>query len=248
MFSIDLNADLGEGLDTDALLMPYITSANIACGFHAGDAATMKATVAMAAEFGVAIGAHPGFDDIENFGRIEKHLSPLELVALLNQQLYALKKICTEMCTAMQHVKPHGALYNMSAKDPELAKTIAETVFAFDPALRLIGLSGSYSISEAEKIGLTTASEVFADRTYQNDGSLTPRNQINALITDTDAALQQVLKMVLEKRVTAVDGHSILVKAETICVHGDGPHAIAFVKAIHAGLEAAHITIKSLGK
>ena len=133
-------------------------------------------------------------------------------------------------------------------KDPELAKTIAETVFAFDPALRLIGLSGSYSISEAEKAGLTTASEVFADRTYQNDGSLTPRNQINALITDTDAALQQVLKMVLEKRVTAVDGHSILVKAETICVHGDGPHAIAFVKAIHAGLEAAHITIKSLGK
>ena len=248
MFSIDVNADLGEGLDTDALLIPYITSANIACGFHAGDATTMKATVAMAAEFGVAIGAHPGFDDKDNFGRIEKQVSPIELVALLNEHLYALKKICTEMGTTMQHVKPHGALYNMSAKDPELAKTIAETVFAFDPALRLIGLSGSYSISEAEKAGLTTSSEVFADRTYQKDGSLTPRNQKNALITDTDKALKQVLEMVLEKKVTSIEGHSIFVKAETICVHGDGPHAVAFVKAIRAGLQTAQITIKSLGK
>ena len=246
MQTIDLNCDMGEGLNTDAKIMPYISSANIACGYHAGDETIMKQTISLAIQHNVAIGAHPGFADIANFGRIEMQLPLNEVYQLITEQVLLLQNIAASLGTKLNHVKPHGALYNMSARDPLLANTIAKAVYKIDPKLVLFGLSGSHSITEAKKAGLVTASEVFADRTYTDTGSLTPRTQPNALIVSGDAALLQVVKMIAQKIVTSVSGKEVAIIAETVCIHGDGIHAVSFAKTIYQSLQQKNIGIQSI--
>ncbi len=242
---VDLNCDLGEGMNTDEQIIPLISSANIACGFHAGDVDTMKRTIACCLQHGVAIGAHPSWPDKENFGRKEMRLSTGELATILTEQLNILSQLAKEQGSKLHHVKPHGALYNQSAKDKTIAATIAKAVKDFDASLVLFGLSGSYSITEAEKLGLKTASEVFADRTYLDDGSLTPRFQPNALIEDESKAVEQALQMITQQTVTSTTGKNISLIADTICIHGDGANAIAFAKAISLALKQNHIDIKT---
>jgi UPF0271 protein len=232
----DINCDMGEGVGNEADLMPFISSANIACGYHAGDANTMHATVELAVQYGVAIGAHPSFHDRENFGRTAMQLEPAEVYDLVSQQLYILNETVGGFGTVMKHVKPHGALYNMSAKDTVLAAAIARAIKDFDAQLILFGLSGSCSISTAKELGLQTAEEVFADRTYRDDGSLTPRSQPGAMIATAAEAVKQVLQMVNEKMVTTTSGKIIPVSADTICIHGDGAHAIEFAKAVYTAI------------
>lgn len=224
---------MGEGIGNDELIMPFIHSANIACGYHAGDAATMQQTVELCLKYKVAIGAHPSFFDRENFGRTEMKLEQEEIYDLISQQLFILNETVAGFDTKLLHVKPHGALYNMSAKDSLLAKTIARAVKDFDASLIVVGLSGSYSVSEAKALGLKSANEVFADRSYQDDGSLTPRSQSNAIIDDTEKVVQQVVQMINEGTVTTISGKKIPIVAETICIHGDGKQAVDFAKAIH---------------
>jgi UPF0271 protein len=248
MFSIDLNCDMGEFTDEasiarDAALMDYVSSVNIACGGHAGDEATMRRTVENAIAKSVAIGGHPGYDDRQNFGRVALSLSDDEIFDLVSHQVWSLKKITEELGGKLHHVKPHGALYNQAAKDLALAEMIARAVTAVDPTLILYGLSGSYLISEAEKLGLKTASEVFADRTYQADGSLTPRIHPNALITDVAQSLAQTEYLTTNQRVATVTGETISLKAETICIHGDGEHALEFARAINEFLTKKNIRI-----
>ena len=235
---------MGEGIGKDELLMPFISSANIACGYHAGDATTINQTIALCIKYNVSIGVHPSFYDKDNFGRIEMNLLVDDLYDLILQQLIIFKKASDSLGQKITHVKPHGALYNMSAKDAGMANVIAKAVLDFDSSLVLFGLSGSHSISEAKAIGLKTASEVFADRTYQDDGSLTPRSQPNALIEDAGKAVQQVLQMVKEKTVTTVSGKVIPVVAQTICIHSDGKHATVFAKKIYEHLKQNNIEIK----
>lgn len=242
--SIDINCDLGEGCGNDAALMRYISSANIACGFHAGNADTMRRTVALAIENDVAIGAHPSFPDRENFGRTEMSLPYAQISEIVSEQINSLQQTCKEMGTNLHHVKPHGALYNMAVKDRELAKAIVKGVSATDKKLVFFGLPKSFMISEAESAGLRTASEVFADRTYQQDGTLTPRSQPNALIDDVDTCIEHVLRMVRDQTVIAADGIVVPIKAETICIHGDGAHAVEFAAAIHKALTSKGIDIK----
>ena len=237
---------MGEGCPNDAELMKYVSSANIACGYHAGDAATMRQTVETAIEKDVAIGAHPGYPDRENFGRIAMQMSPNQVFEIVTEQIAALNEIVVNAGKKLSHVKPHGDLYNQSAHDAELAAAIAEAVFDFDPNLILFGLSGSVSINEAEKLGCNTASEVFADRTYQPDGSLTPRNLPNALIHDTDKAVSQVLQMVRMQTVTTLTGEAIPIRADTICIHGDGENAVEFAIAISQALKNNGIEIRHL--
>jgi 5-oxoprolinase (ATP-hydrolysing) subunit A len=246
MFSIDLNCDLGEGMPNDAALMPYLSSANIACGFHAGDEKTIRATVELAIKNNVAVGAHPGFPDKSNFGRRELSFSPGEIYNIVADQINILEKICKEQGGTLHHVKPHGALYNMAARNGEIAHAIAWAVFDASKQAVLYGLSGSASILEAKNVGLMTASEVFADRTYQDDGSLTPRSETNALIEDEEASLQQVLQMITRKTVTTVNNKTIPITAETICLHGDGSHAVQFARSIHETLAKNNIIIKSI--
>ncbi len=238
MKSIDLNCDLGEGAGHDAELMPLITSANIACGGHAGDAATMRATVTLAQKHGIAIGAHPGFADRENFGRRELALLPAEIFALVKDQVMALRAF-----TALRHVKPHGALYNLAARDAAVAGAIAVAVRTVDPKLVLFGLAGSELVKAGRARGLRVAEEVFADRTYQPDGSLTPRSSPDALITDEDVAVAQVLRLIREGKVRAIDGTDISIKADTLCLHGDGPKAVAFAKTLNKQFKKAGIEI-----
>lgn len=244
--TIDLNCDMGEGCGNDAELMRYVSSANIACGFHAGDADTMRRTVDLAVENGVAIGAHPGYKDRDNFGRTEMHLSAGEIGRLVTEQIAALDEIVGAAGGTLAHVKPHGALYNQAARDTTLAAAIAQAVADYDRHLVLFGLSGSVSISEAEKFGLRTASEVFADRTYQSGGSLTPRNETNALIGDGNTALTQVLDMVKYGRVRSTDGIMVSIVAETVCIHGDGKHAVRFAQTIAQALHENGISIKAI--
>lgn len=233
-------------MGNDAKLMNYVSSINVACGFHAGDSTTMRKTVQMAQQKGVAIGAHPSFADLQGFGRREMSLSPQEVFDLVLYQVSALKGICEAFGAKLRHVKPHGALYNSAAKNAKLANAIAEAVKKIDENLVFFGLSGSFLISEAEKIGLKTASEVFADRTYQKDGSLTPRSLPNALISSTEESIKQVLQMIKEKTVTAVTGEVILITAETICIHGDGSHAVEFARKINQRLKAEGIKIEAI--
>lgn len=246
MYKIDLNCDMGEGLPNDAQLMPWVSSANIACGYHAGDEDTMRRTTELAMINGVSVGAHPGFADKPNFGRTELQLHLNEIYDLVTEQVYLLQTIAVSAGTRVKHVKPHGALYNMSARNPLLAQTIAQAVKDIDPELRLFGLSGSCSIEEAEKQGLGTASEVFADRTYLDDGSLTPRSLPNALIVSEEASLQQVLQMIQEQCVTSISGKKVPINAETVCIHGDGKNAVAFIKQIYQTLQQKKIGIQSI--
>ncbi len=246
MLHIDLNCDLGEGAGRDAELMPLITSANIACGAHAGDEATMRATVALALQHGVAIGAHPGFADRENFGRRELALTSKEVHALVLRQIHELQAIVRPAGARLAHVKPHGALYTMSARDAGLAGAIAAAIYEADPRLVLVGLAGSRLIEAGVAAGLSTASEVFADRTYQVDGSLTPRDRPDALITDANVAVAQVLRTVRDGTVRATDGSEVMIKADTVCLHGDGPHAVEFARAVRQGLAAAGIEVRRI--
>jgi UPF0271 protein len=238
---IDLNCDLGEGAGQDALLMPLITSANIACGAHAGDEATMRATVALARQHGVAIGAHPGFADREHFGRRELPLGPDAVYELVRSQVKQLRAL-----GPVRHVKPHGALYNLAAHDSTIARAVVDSIYELDPTLILFGLAGSQVIAVAEACGLPVVSEVFADRTYQPDGSLTPRSQPNALITDEAIAVAQALRMVREGKVRAVDGTDVLIRADTICVHGDGPHAVTFARRLKDEFVRAGVELRAV--
>jgi UPF0271 protein len=248
MPAIDLNCDLGEGYPADALLMPWISSANIACGYHAGNMDTMKRTVALCVEHNVAIGAHPSYPDRENFGRtdmMDVHLSVQDLPYIVQDQISLLQEICAEAGVRLHHVKPHGALYNRAGKDKFVSEAICVAIKVIDPKLILYGLSGSEMEAVARSTGLHFMREVFADRTYQNDGSLRPRALPEALITDTNQSLQQVLQMINEGTVRTVDNKIIPVKAETICIHGDGAHAVEFARSIHEELLRNGIAVKS---
>lgn len=248
--TIDVNCDLGEGfgnypMPNDEILFNYISSANIACGFHAGDAAVMQRSVRLAHQKGIAIGAHPGFQDLQGFGRREMKISPTEAYQITLYQIGALFAFVKTEGAVLHHVKPHGALYNMAAKDPALAAALAQAVFDFDPTLIFYGLAGSEMILAAEKLGLKTASEVFADRTYQDDGSLTPRSQNNAMIYDAGQSIKQVIQMIKLQQVTSINNKSISLKAETLCIHGDSEHAVEFAKLIHGKLLSEGIVIES---
>ena len=250
MLTVDLNCDMGESfgawkMGNDDALMNYVSSVNIACGFHAGDAGVMRQTVKNAIEKNVAVGAHPSFPDLQGFGRREMKLSPHEIFDIVLYQISALKGICEASGARLHHVKPHGALYNQATKSAKIAAAIADAVKNLDENLILYGLSGSFLISEAEKIGLETASEVFADRTYQTDGSLTARSSENALITDAEKAIAQVLQMIKEKTVTTVAGDKIPIRAETVCIHGDGAHALEFAREINRSLRENGIELTS---
>ena len=236
---------MGEGTGNDANIMPFISSANIACGYHAGDEETMNRTIELAMQYGVSIGAHPSFPDMENFGRKEMNLDEHILYDIIVLQIQVLDTIAESAGITIHHVKPHGALYNMGAKDPAIAAIIARSVKDIDPSLVFYGLSGSHLINEAKNLGLKTASEVFADRTYQDDGSLTPRSQAGALIEVENQALQQVLQMIKTGTVQTISGKTIPIIAETICIHGDGKHAAVFAKKINEVLKAEGIMISS---
>lgn len=238
---------MGEGIGNDETIMPFITSANIACGYHAGDETTMRTTVMLAKNAGVAVGAHPSFLDRENFGRTEMNdMRPQQVYHLVTEQLKIMRQVAAYCNAPLHHVKPHGALYNMAAKDATLAVAIAHAVYDFDKSLVLFGLSGSYSISEAKAMGIKTASEVFADRSYQDDGSLTPRTKPNALIEDEAQSIRQVIQMIKQGTVTSTSGKDVPIIAETICLHSDGKNAAAFARAIYSKLKSENITIKAI--
>lgn len=244
--TIDLNADVGEGMATDAALIPLVSSVNIACGAHAGDAATMRSTVRLALAHGVAIGAHPGFDDREHFGRRELALADDVLHTLVHRQVMALRQIAAEEGGAVTHVKPHGALYNMAARDPRMAHIIATAIREIDPALVLVGLAGSASLTAARDAGLRVAAEAFADRTYRADGSLTARTRPDALHTSDEAAVAQVMTLLTDGTVRSVDGPLVAVQADTICLHGDGPRAIPFARALREALAHGGVQIRPM--
>jgi UPF0271 protein len=242
---VDLNCDLGEGAGHDAELMPLITSANIACGAHAGDTATMRATVALAQRHGVAIGAHPGFADREHFGRRELLVTPAEAARLVAAQTQALRDIAAASGAEVRHVKLHGALYNMVARDEALARAVVEAVGGMAARPLLFVLAGSLleKIARA-KAGLRVVAEVFADRTYQREGTLTPRSRPDALIRDGRAAVAQVLRMIREGVVRATDGTDVPITADTVCLHGDGPDPVAFARLLRAELERAGVRVR----
>ncbi|MCB7070844.1 LamB/YcsF family protein [Caldibacillus sp. 210928-DFI.2.22] len=252
MHLVDLNCDMGESfgayrMGKDEEILDYVTSANIACGYHAGDPATMRKTVQMAIEKNVGIGAHPGMPDLVGFGRREINISPQEAYDLVIYQMGALYGFVKSEGGKIQHVKPHGALFNMAAKSAPLSEAIAEAVYKVDPECILFGLAGSELVKAGKKIGLRTASEVFSDRTYQKDGSLTSRREENALIKDHKIAVNQVIRMVKEGKVKSVQGEDVVIQADTICIHGDGLHALEFAQYISNALREAGITIAKIG-
>lgn len=249
MLSIDLNCDLGESygvyrIGNDAEIMKFITSANIACGFHAGDPTVMYETVKLACKHTVKIGAHPGFQDLIGFGRRNLQLSSDEVFTMVLYQIGALESMVRANGAKLNHVKPHGALYNMCAVNSSLADAVAKAIYHFDKTLILYGLANSELITAGRKYNLQTAQEVFADRTYQPDGTLTPRVRKDALIKNDLQALHQTLQMVIEKKVTTVTGEMIPITAETICIHGDGENAVTFAEKIKKGLEENGVTVK----
>jgi UPF0271 protein len=228
-----INCDMGEGLDNDEALMPYIDAANIACGYHAGNIETIKKTIALAQKNKVQIGAHISYADKENFGRKEMQLPKEVVYDIVAEQLLLFSNIAKQMGQAVAHVKPHGALYNQAAKDMEIATTIATAVFDQIPNAVYYGLSGSIMLEAAKKLGLTTAHEVFADRAYLKDGSLASRNIEGAVFTKEDSVEAQVSLILQEKKINTIDGVVIDVAADTICIHADTPNAYAFAKTIY---------------
>ncbi len=251
MTMIDLNCDMGESfgaykMGTDEEILNYITSANIACGFHAGDPSTMRKTVTMALERNVGIGVHPGLPDLVGFGRRTMDISPQEAYDLIVYQIGAVYAFTKAEGGKLQHVKPHGALYNMAAKSPSLSEAIAEAIYKVDPELILFGLAGGELVKAGKKIGLRSASEVFSDRTYQEDGSLTSRREENALIHDQEVAVNQVIRMVKEGKVKSLQGVDISIQAHTVCIHGDGQNSLQFAKYISTSLQNAGITIAKI--
>jgi UPF0271 protein len=253
MTAIDLNCDMGESfgawqMGQDATVMPWITSANVACGFHAGDFSTMRDTVALAQRHGVALGAHVALPDLQGFGRRELRVTPAEAHALTLYQLGALAAFAHAAGTRVVHVKPHGALYNMAARDAALANAIATAVHAFDAELILVGLAGSALPAAGSACGLRVAHEAFADRRYETDGSLTPRREADAVIHDVDAAVAQALTIATERRVATRGGGSLTLEADTLCVHGDRADAATFAQRLRQALEGAGVRVEQLRK
>ena len=250
--TIDLNCDMGESfgpwnMGADEQVMPHISSANIACGAHAGDPVVMRKTVRLAGSAGVAVGAHPGFADLQGFGRREMTVDPLEVEASLIAQIGALSAIAHAEGATLQHVKPHGALYNMAARDPALAGAIARAVAAVDPSLILFGLPGSPMLEAGRAAGLRTAAEGFADRAYESDGSLTPRSRRGAVIHDPDAVVTRAVRMATEGIVLTPDGAAVALAVQTICVHGDTPGAAELVRRMRGALERHGVRIAAIG-
>lgn len=249
MKTIDLNCDLGESfgaytIGMDAEVIPYISSANVACGYHASDPVVMARTVALAKQAGIRVGAHPGFPDLMGFGRRNMNVSPAEAKAYMTYQMGALAAFCKAAGMKMTHVKPHGALYNMAGKDEKLATALCESIAEYDSELVILALSGSEMLRAAEKTGIRAASEVFADRAYEEDGSLVARQKPGAMITDEEEAIARVIRMAKEGKVTAVTGRDIEIKADSVCVHGDGPKALDFVRRIRERLNEEGIEVR----
>lgn len=243
--NIDLNADVAEGCGQDDKLLTIVSSANVCCGLHAGSYAEMIATLQLAKKNNVRVGAHPGLDDRENFGRTNQSLDEEEYRALMAYQLGATKALCDLVGVSLDYVKPHGALYNQAAVDESLADILVSEIKRFDSNLKVMGLSGGHLVAAAKRQGLVSISEVFADRNYEKDGSLVSRSKDNALITDTQAAIDHVLQMITQGTVTSVCGEVVPVEAESICLHGDGAHAILFAREIKKQLEQKGITISA---
>lgn len=253
MHKVDLNCDLGESfgsykIGSDEEVIPYISSANIACGFHASDPVVMDNTVKLAKQYNVSVGAHPGLADLVGFGRRKMDISVKEAKVIVQYQIGALNSFCLAHGMKMNHVKLHGALYNMAAKDLNLALAICEGIYEVDPNLILLGLSGSKMVDAARCTRLKVASEVFADRAYNDDGTLVARTKYGAVITDEEMAIKRVIRMVSENKVRTINGIDIPIKADSICVHGDGIKALEFVKKISKALEKENIKITSLGE
>lgn len=250
-WTIDLNCDMGESfgawtMGNDREVLPYVTSANIACGFHAGDPTVMRQTVAFALQHGVALGAHPGLPDLAGFGRRSMAISPEAVYDLVIVQVGALAAVAASQRARLHHVKAHGALYNMAASDRSIALAIAAAVRDIGPSLTLYALAGSVQAEVAQDAGLNVAHEVFADRSYQDDGTLTPRDQHNALITDVDEAVAQALQIIKQGTVTTVSGKEIPLQAHTLCLHGDQPHAAEFARMLRTVFEEEDIAVATV--
>lgn len=251
MFKVDLNCDLGESfgvyrLGRDEEILAHVTSVNIACGFHAGDPSVMRKTVREALKAGAAIGAHPGLPDMEGFGRRNMDISPTEACDMVTYQIGALDAFLRQEGGTLHHVKPHGALYNMASVQRPLADAIVKAVQQFDRNLILYGLAGSELIRAGKAAGLQTAAEVFADRTYQDDGSLTPRRLPGAVIAESGKAVNQVLRMVKEGKVMTLSGGCLAIQADTVCIHGDGEFAVSFASELRTRLQQEGVTIQSI--
>jgi UPF0271 protein len=244
--TIDLNCDMGEGYETDAMIMPYISSVNIACGYHAGNESTIQRTIELALQHNVAIGAHPSYPDKENFGRKEMEMSHEEVFNIVAAQIQLVKSIAEKRGARIHHIKPHGALYNFAAVKPLLAAAIVSAIKSFDENLILYGLPDSELEKAAMKKGIRFAAEVFSDRTYTDEGRLTPRTDANALIIDADEATHQVLQMIRERTVLTTNKKIIPIKADTICIHGDGAHAVMFAEKISESLKNNNIIIQPI--
>jgi 5-oxoprolinase (ATP-hydrolysing) subunit A len=249
---IDLNADVGEGMASDADLIPLVSSVNIACGAHAGDEATMRAAISLALRHGAAIGAHPGFADRENFGRRELSIRPAAAAGLVIGQARLLSDLAAGLGAAVGHVKLHGALYNMAARDAPLADAIASAlaaeVLGRGRSWTLVALAGSVLASIGRERGLRVVGEAFADRTYRSDGALTPRSELGAVIEDSEAAARQALQIATERTVTSADGARVPIDAETICLHGDRPSAAAFARRVREVFAGAGIAVRPVGQ
>jgi UPF0271 protein len=252
-FRVDLNSDLGESfgnykIGQDEKVLDFVSSANIACGYHAGDHNIMHRTVKMAIEKGVGLGAHPGLPDLIGFGRRNMQVDPEDVYHMVIYQIGALQAFAQIYGRRLQHVKPHGALFNRASNNEVIAGAVAEAVYAVDKQLILFGLSGSELTKAGRKAGLPVAEEVFADRTYQPGGTLTSRTQSNAMIHDAEEAVSRVIRMVKEGKVEAVDGSDLTIQADTICVHGDEPQALFFVQRLRDALRENGIEIKRVGE
>ena len=253
MLYIDLNCDMGESygvytLGHDEQVMPYVTSINVACGFHASDPINMLKTVKLAKKYGIAIGAHPAFPDLVGFGRRYMAISPEEIKADVIYQIGALWALCKSEGVTLQHVKVHGALYNAAEKDMTVAMAIAQAIKAVDKKLYMICLGNSTMVRAAQNIGVKYVEEAFADRAYTKDGTLVPRKQNGAVIHDVNRVAERVLSMVKDKTVTSIDGTIVEISAQTICVHGDTPGAVAMIKAIRDILDQQGVQMKAFGK
>lgn len=250
---IDLNSDLGESfgaytIGMDEKILRSVTSANVACGFHAGDPAVMEKTVRLAREAGAAVGAHPGFPDLQGFGRRNLAMSPDEARSCVMYQVGALQAFLAAEGMTLQHVKLHGALYNMAAADYKLSRAICEGIRRIAPDAVFLGLSGSCMLEAAQDAGLKTAGEVFADRAYNEDGTLVSRRLPGAVLHDPEEAIARTIRMVTEGKVRAVTGTDIPIRADSVCVHGDNESALVFVRRIRESLEQAGVAVRALGE
>ena len=251
MSRIDLNCDLGESFATytlgmDADVIPHITSANVACGWHGGDPLVMQKTVALCRQYGVAVGAHPSYPDLLGFGRRNMSVTADEARAYIKYQVGALMAFCRAEGLELHHVKPHGALYNAMGRDPALAEAVCQGIRDCGKNLIVMALAGSAAVEAAVSLGLPVAQEVFADRAYEEDGSLVDRKKPGAMITDENEAIARVVRMVTDGKVQAITGRDIPVRADSVCVHGDGPKALAFVRSIRDALQKAGVTVAPL--